>query len=127
MNLQRMRTTVLFALLAAIATTVFASGAQSAILPLRSGTVVSKKDTGIFTTIKATDSAGKTFYVLTSICTIGEKGTIAVLSGTHYAKLKTESYGVIEDIYVGEQVKIGDLEVVGFGAHGLPQGCVMME
>ena len=127
MNLQRTRTAVLFALLAVVATTVFASGAQSAILPLRSGTVVSKQDSGVFTTIKAIDNAGKTFYVLTSICTIGEKGTIAVLSGTHYDKLKTESHGIIEDIYVGEQVKIGDLEVVGFGAHRLPEGCVMLE
>ena len=89
--------------------------------------MVSKKDSGVFTTVKAIDDAGKTFYVLTSICTIGEKGTVAVLSGTHYDKLKTESFGIIEDIYVGEQVKIGDLEVVGFGAHGLPQGCVMLE
>jgi hypothetical protein len=115
------------ALLAVIAAAVFVSGAQAAIVPLRSGTAVSRTDAGVFMFIKAVDAAGKEFWVLTSICTIGEKGRIAVLAGTHHDKLKTDLHGVIEDVYIGEQVKIGDAEVVGFGAHGLPNGCVMME
>jgi hypothetical protein len=128
MSLQRPRLIVFtFALLAIIAVAVFASGAQAAILPLRSGTVVSKTDAGQFTYIKAIDDAGKEFWVLTSICTIGEKGKIAVLAGTHYDKLKTDHHGIIQDVYTGDQVKIGEVEVVGFGAHGLPAGCVMLE
>ena len=128
MSLQRMRITVVsFVLLAVIAAMVFASGVQAAILPLRSGTVVSKTDAGVFTYIKAIDDAGKEFWVLTSICTIGEKGKIAVLAGTHYDKLKTDHQGIIEDVYTGDQVKIGDIEVIGFGAHRLPAGCVMLE
>lgn len=128
MNLQRKHFgafgPVLLALVVAVA---FAATAEAAIVPLRSGSVVSKTDSDVFAFIKAVDDAGKQFWVITSICTIGEKGKIAVLSGTHYDKVKSEQHGVLEDVYVGDQVKIGDVQVVGFGAHGLPSGCVLME
>jgi len=128
MSLRHARATaVTFVLLAVITAVILAAGAQAAILPLRSGTVVSKMDDGIFTYIKAVDDAGKEFWILTSICTVGEKGKIAVLAGTHYDKLKTELKGIFEDVYTAQLLKIGDLEVTGFGAHGLPAGCVMLD
>ena len=128
MSLQRTRTTLIsFVLLAAIVTAAFVGAANAAVVPLRSGTVVSKMDADVFTFVKAVDDAGKQFWVLTSICTIGEKGKIAVLAGAHHDKLKTAQYGILEDVYVGDQVRIGDAEVVGFGTHKLPAGCVVME
>jgi hypothetical protein len=128
MSLNRRRTAVVtFVLLVVIAAAIFAAGVRAAIVPLRSGTVVSKMDAGTFTYIKAVDDAGKEFWVLTSICTVGEKGKIAILAGTHYDRLKTEHQGTIEDVYTAQLLKIGDLEVTGFGAHGLPAGCVQLE
>jgi hypothetical protein len=128
MSPRRNRTTVgTFVLLVVVTVAIFAAGVQAMILPLRSGTVVSKMDSGAFTYIKAVDDAGKEFWILTSICTVGEKGKIAVLAGTHYDKLKTEHQGLIEDVYTAQLLKIGNLEVTGFGAHGLPAGCVMLD
>ena len=105
-----------------------ASRAAAEIIPLRSGTVVSKADAGAMTFIKAADAAGKEFWILTSICTIGESGKIDVLAGAHYDKLKsTQLDSVLEDVYVAQLLRVGDLEVRGFGAHGLPDGCVMLK
>lgn len=116
--------TFVFTLIAAMC----ASAAHAEILPLRSGTVVSKSDAGAFTYIKAVDDAGKEFWILTSICTVGEKGRIHVMAGAHYDKIKTEHLGtVLEDVYTAQLIKVGDLEVTGFGAHGLPPGCVMLK
>ena len=128
MSLRRTRTTILtFAILAFIAAAIFAKEAQTTVMPLRSGIVVAKMDADVFTYIKAIDDAGKEFWVLTSICTIGDKGKIAVLAGAHYDKLKTEHQGIIEDVYAAQLLKIGGLEITGFGAHGLPAGCVQLE
>ena len=111
----------------AFAALVFAPRAGAGIVPLRSGTVISKTDAGVYTYIKAVDAAGKEFWVLTSICTVGEKGKIAVLAGAHYDKVKSDHLGVVlEDVYTAQLLKIGELEVTGFGAHGLPQGCVTL-
>ena len=105
-----------------------AARAAAEIIPLRSGTVVSKSDAGVQTFIKAVDAAGKEFWILTSICTIGEKGKIDVLAGAHYDKLKSDVLGtVIEDVYVAQLLRIGEMQVTGFGAHGLPDGCVMLK
>lgn len=102
--------------------------AEAGLLPLRTGTVVSKTDSGAFTFIKAVDEAGKEFWILTSICTIGEKGNIEVLAGAHYDKLKSDQLNtILDDVYTAQLLKIGDREVSGFGAHGLPAGCVMLE
>lgn len=113
--------------LAAVAIAIFTPALQAAIVPLRSGTVISKADAEGFTYIKAVDDAGKEFWVLTTICTVGEKGKIAVLEGAHYDKLKTPNQGVIDDVYIGQMVRIGEVDVTGFGAHKLPAGCVQLE
>ena len=102
--------------------------AEAGLVPLRSGTVVSKADAGTYTFIKAVDDAGKEFWILTSICTIGEQGRIEVLAGAHYDKLKSEHLdAVLEDVYTAQLLRIGDQEVTGFGAHGLPTGCVLLK
>ena len=102
--------------------------APAAIIPLRSGTVLSKSDAGGFTYIKAVDDAGKKFWVLTTLCIVGEQGKIAVLTGTHYEKVISDHLEVtLEDVYTAQLLKIGDVEVVGFGAHGLPAGCVVLQ
>lgn len=98
------------------------------IIPLRSGTVVAKTDAGAMTYLKAVDEDGNTFWVVTSICTVGEKGKIDVLTGTHYEKIKSVDLDrVIEDVYTAQLLMIGDQEVTGFGAHGLPAGCVLLK
>jgi len=101
---------------------------EAGIIPLRSGTVVSKVDTGALSYIKAVDDAGKPFWILTSLCTIGENGRIDVLTGTHYDKVASDHLStVLEDVYTAELLKIGDLEIKGLGALGLPAGCVMLK
>lgn len=95
--------------------------------PLRSGTVVTKMDLGNFSYIKAVDGEGKEFWVLLSICTIGAGGKIDVLAGARHDKVLTQDQVVMEDVYVGERVRIGDVVVTGFGPHKLPDGCVLME
>ena len=128
MSLQRRRTAaVTLVLLVVIAATVFAAGAQVAPQPLRSGTVITKMDVEDFTFIKAVDDAGKEFWVLITICTIGAKGKIDVLAGTRYNKMKTKDQVIMEDVYLGQLVRIGDVEVTGFGPDKLPDGCVLME
>ena len=100
---------------------------EAGIVPLRSGTVVSKVETGALSYIKAVDDAEEPFWILTSLCTIGENGRIDVLAGTRYDKVASDHLGsVLEDVYTAELLKIGDLEVKGFGAFGLPAGCVML-
>jgi len=54
-----------------------------------------------FTYIKAVDSAGKEFWVLLSICTIGAKGKIDVLAGTRHNKMQTKDLVIMEDVYMG--------------------------
>jgi hypothetical protein len=94
---------------------------------LRSDTVASKVDTGALSCIKAVGDAGKPFWILTSLCTIGENGRIDVLAGTRYDGVASNHLGtVLEDGYAAELLKIGDLEVKGFGAPGLPAGCVVL-
>ena len=123
------------ALAVLVSVTLFAIGvlfhaprASAGLIPLRSGTVVSKADAGVLTYIKAVDAAGKEFWILTSICTIGEQGKIDVLAGAHYDKLKSEQLNtVLEDVYTAQLLRIGGLEVTGFGAHGLPAGCVLLK
>ena len=66
---------------------------EAGIIPLRSGTVVSKVDTGALSYIKAVDDAGKPFWILTSLCTIGENGRIDVLAGTRYDKVASDHLG----------------------------------
>lgn len=107
---------------------VFAERAQAAIIPLRSGTVISKTDAGGFTYIKAIDDAGKKFWILTTLCVVGEQGRVDVLTGTHYEKVISDHLDVtLEDVYTAQLLKIGDVEVAGFGAHGLPAGCVVLQ
>jgi len=127
MNRQRTRTAVALVLLAVVAAALFGTRAQTAGQPLRSGTVLTKMDVGNFTFIKAVDDAGKQFWVLVSICTIGAGGKIDVLAGTRYERMRTNDQVVMEDVYVGGLVRIGDVEVTGFGAHKLPDGCVVMQ
>lgn len=96
--------------------------------PLRSGTILSKVDADVFTYFKAVDAAGKEFWVITSICTIGEKGTIEVLSGGHYKKVRSRHLDAdLEDVYTALLLRIAGQEVTGFGAHGLPESCVILE
>jgi len=100
---------------------------EAGIIPLRSGTVVSKLDTGALSYLKAVDDAGKPFWIVTTLCTIGEKGRVDVLTGTRYDKVASDHLGsVLEDVYTAELLKIGDLEVKGFGSPGLPDGCVVL-
>jgi hypothetical protein len=128
MSLHRARTAAAtLALIAVLAATAFTAGAHAATEPLRSGTVISKMDVGVFTFIKAVDGAGKEFWVLTSICTIGAQGKIDVLAGTRHNRMQTKDQVVMEDVYLGERVRIGDVEVTGYGPHRLPDGCVVME
>ena len=125
MSLRRPRTAVALVFLLVVA--LFAARAGAASQPLRSGTVVTKMDVGDFTYVKAVDGAGKEFWVLINICTIGAGGRIDVLAGTRYERMRTKDQVVMEDVYAGERVRIGDVEVTGFGSHGLPDGCVVME
>jgi hypothetical protein len=100
---------------------------EAGIIPLRSGTVVSKVDTGALSYLKAVDDEGRPFWIVTTLCTIGEKGRVDVLTGTRYDKVASDHLGsVLEDVYTAELLKIGDLEVKGFGSPGLPDGCVML-
>lgn len=128
MSLQRPCTAaVALVLLAIVAAVLFAGVAQAATPSLRSGTVLTKMDVEEFTFIKAVDNAGKEFWVLISICTIGAQGKIEVLAGTRHNKMQTKDQVVMEDVYIGERVRIGDVDVTGFGPHKLPDGCVVME
>ncbi|HEY5998532.1 MAG TPA: hypothetical protein VI078_04425 [bacterium] len=121
------RTVLASLLVLALAVLFLAPGVQATIVPMRAGTVVSTTRSGIFTYIKAVDAEGKTFWVLTSLCTVGEGGKIEVLSGTRHDKVKSEHLGmVLEDLYAAQLLKIGDLEVEGLGAHALPEGCVTL-
>jgi hypothetical protein len=118
-----------FASLALSAFVVLALAPRSSagLLPLRSGTVIAKKDAGVYTYIKAVDDAGKEFWILTSICTVGENGKIAVMAGAHYDKIKSEHLdATLEDVYTADLLMIGGQEVTGFGAHGLPSGCMVL-
>jgi hypothetical protein len=50
-----------------------------------------------------------------------------VLTGTHYERVASDHLdAVLEDVYTAELLKIGDLEVKGFGSPGLPAGCVVL-
>ena len=121
------RAALVFLALVAFGVVSLPPRAEAGILPLRSGTVISKTNAGAFTYIKAVDGAGKEFWILTSICTVGEKGRIDILAGAHYDQIKSEHLNtVLDDVYTAELLKIGDLEVTGFGAHGLPAGCVTL-
>jgi hypothetical protein len=101
--------------------------ASAEIVPLRSGSVVSAVDSGPYSFIEAVDAAGKNFWIITTVCTVGEKGKVAVLAGAHYDKIKSEHLGkVIEDVYTSQLLRVGDLEIPGFAAHGLPAGCVTL-
>jgi hypothetical protein len=113
--------------LASFVVLALAPPSRAGLLPLRSGTVVSKKDAGVYTYIKAVDDAGKEFWILTSICTVGEKGKIAVMAGAHYDKIRSEHLdATLDDVYTADLLMIGDQEVTGFGAHGLPSGCAVL-
>lgn len=102
--------------------------AEAGIIPLRSGTVVEKIDTDFLSYIKAVDTEGKEFWIMTTICTIGTKGQIDILAGAHYDQIKSEHLKtVLYDVYTAQLIKIGDLEIKGFDAHGLPAGCVMLK
>jgi hypothetical protein len=128
MSLQRRRAAaVTLVLPAIIAAALFAVGGQAAAKPLRSGTVITKMDVGDYTFIKAIDDADKEFWVLITICTIGARGKIDVLAGTRYSKMQTKEQVIMEDVYLGQLVRIGDVEVTGFGPDKLPDGCVLME
>jgi len=127
MGRKLVRTALGSSFLLAICLALFAATASAEIVPLRSGTVISKADTGVFSYIKAVDDQGKEFWVLTSICTIGEKGRIAVLAGAHYDQVRLQEPDmVLKDVYTAQLMKVGDVEVPGFGAHGLPKGCVTL-
>lgn len=126
MGIQRTLTAVAVTLLVAMAA-LSAAEARTETQPLRSGTVVTKMDLGNFSYIKAVDGEGKEFWVLLSICTIGAGGKIDVLAGDRHDKVRTQDQVVMEDVYIGERVRIGDVVVTGFGPHKLPDGCVLME
>jgi hypothetical protein len=128
MKLQRTHPVV--ATLVLLAVTVLAVPAPGALVgsqPLRSGTVLTKIDVGDVTFVKAVDDTGKEFWVLITICTIGANGKIDVLEGKRHDKMKTKDDVVMEDVYIGKRVRIGEVEVVGFGPDKLPDGCVVME
>jgi hypothetical protein len=106
---------------------LLAPRAEAGTTPLRSGTVVSKVDTGGVSYLKAVDDAGAPFWILTSLCTIGESGRVDVLTGTRYERVASDHLdAVLEDVYTAELLKIDDLEVKGFGSPGLPAGCVVL-
>ena len=99
--------------------------AEAKIVPLRSGKVVSTHDTKASTFIEAVDPEGKTFWVLASICVVGQGGTVDVLAGAHYDEVKSEDLGkTIKDVYTAQLLQINGQEIKGLGAHGLPAGCV---
>ncbi len=121
------RTMLVSVVLFALGTLASAPRAQAAIVPLRSGTVISKTDVGTFTAIKVMDDAGKKFWILTTLCVVGENARIDVLAGAHYDKVASDLMAtVLEDVYTAQLLKIGDLEVKGFGTHELPAGCVTL-
>lgn len=125
--LQRRCIAVGFVVLAVTVAAAFAAGRHETAKPLRSGTVITKMDVEDFTYIKAVDAEGKQFWVLVSICTIGAGGKIEVLSGTRQSRMQTKDQVIMEDVYLGERVRIGDAEVTGYGPGKLPDGCVLME
>ena len=102
--------------------------AFATLIPLRSGTVVSRVDAGAVSYIKAMDGKEQTFWVVTSICTVGEGGKIEVLAGAHYEKLRNDSIDqTFEDVYTAQLIRINGQDVKGFGAHGLPEGCIVAD
>lgn len=114
----------------AISVPVLASAlpAGAEIVPLRSGKVVSSEKAKAFSYIKAVDKSGEEFWVLTAICTVSKGGEIEVLSGTRYDEVRSESPDfTFKDVYSAHLIRVNGEEIRGFGAHGLPDGCITLD
>jgi len=92
---------------------------------LRAGEVVSTRDIGAVTFVLAKDNEGRSFWVMTNLCTIGEGGRIEVLEGTRYPKIRSEDLGrTLNDVYSARLIRIDGRKIKGFGNEDLPANCI---